>query len=130
VVRCGSAVQEAGARVEKISINVDKPSMMETPFNLTPPVVLMKGENNPAFLISWRSQKDLVRRLAWKSAAMIWCSTRSNGSPGWISRRTADARFARQHLLPWIGRRLTGRSSGDGLLPKRPELHPYEEPPA
>ena len=73
VVRCGSAVQEAGARVEKISINVDKPSMMETPFNLTPPVVLMKGENNPAFLISWRSQKDLVRRLAWKSAAMIWC---------------------------------------------------------
>ncbi|WNM33496.1 SGNH/GDSL hydrolase family protein [Streptomyces sp. Li-HN-5-11] len=34
--------------------------------------------------------------------------------PGWLARRTADARFARQHLLPWIGRRLTGRSSGDG----------------
>ncbi|MEV7345950.1 SGNH/GDSL hydrolase family protein [Streptomyces sp. NPDC093544] len=50
--------------------------------------------------------------------------------PGWISRRTADARFAKQHLLPWIGRRLTGRSSGDGLPPKRPELYPYEEPPA
>ena len=29
------------------------------------------------------------------------------------------------HLLPWIGRRLTGRSSGDGRLPKRPELLPY-----
>ena len=25
-------------------------------------------------------------------------------------------------LLPWIKRRLTGRSSGDGVLPKRPEL--------
>ncbi|MYV65484.1 SGNH/GDSL hydrolase family protein, partial [Streptomyces sp. SID2131] len=24
-----------------------------------------------------------------------------------------------------IGRRLTGRSSGDGLAPKRPELLPY-----
>ncbi|MBC2902684.1 SGNH/GDSL hydrolase family protein [Streptomyces cupreus] len=46
--------------------------------------------------------------------------------PGWFSRRVADARFARQHLLPWIGRRLTGRSSGDGLPPKRPDLLPYE----
>ncbi|MBW8739189.1 MAG: SGNH/GDSL hydrolase family protein [Streptomyces turgidiscabies] len=34
--------------------------------------------------------------------------------PGWGTRRVADARFARQYLLPWIGRRLTGRSSGDG----------------
>ncbi|MFE3167699.1 SGNH/GDSL hydrolase family protein [Streptomyces sp. NPDC059224] len=34
--------------------------------------------------------------------------------PGWAARRVADARFTRQHLLPWIGRRLTGRSSGDG----------------
>ena len=48
--------------------------------------------------------------------------------PGWITRRVTDARFARQHLLPWIGRRLTGRSSGDGLPAKRPELLPYEGP--
>jgi lysophospholipase L1-like esterase len=48
--------------------------------------------------------------------------------PGWVSRRVADVRFARQHLMPWIGRRLTGRSSGDGLPPKRPELLPYEGP--
>ncbi|GGX96867.1 SGNH/GDSL hydrolase family protein [Streptomyces hiroshimensis] len=34
--------------------------------------------------------------------------------PGWASRRAADARFTREHLVPWIGRRLTGRSSGDG----------------
>ncbi|MET9075593.1 SGNH/GDSL hydrolase family protein [Streptomyces sp. NPDC004232] len=46
--------------------------------------------------------------------------------PGWAARRVADARFARQHLLPWIGRRLTGRSSGDGRPAKRPELLPYE----
>ncbi|WP_329525776.1 SGNH/GDSL hydrolase family protein [Streptomyces sp. NBC_01462] len=48
--------------------------------------------------------------------------------PGWTARRTADVRFARQHLLPWIGRRLTGRSSGDGRPAKRPELLPYEGP--
>jgi len=50
--------------------------------------------------------------------------------PGWVTRRVADVRFARQHLLPWIGRRLTGRSSGDGRPAKRPELLPYEGPAA
>ncbi|MCZ0991978.1 SGNH/GDSL hydrolase family protein [Streptomyces noursei] len=30
--------------------------------------------------------------------------------PRWAARRTADLRFAREHLVPWIGRRLTGRS--------------------
>jgi lysophospholipase L1-like esterase len=39
----------------------------------------------------------------------------------WTARLGADVRFARRHLLPWIGRRLTGRSSGDGRTPKRPE---------
>lgn len=46
----------------------------------------------------------------------------------WPHRRTADLRFARQYLWPWIVRRATGRSSGDGLPPKRPELLPYEPP--
>lgn len=34
--------------------------------------------------------------------------------PHWATRRVDDLRFAREHLFPWIGRRLTGRSSGDG----------------
>ncbi|HEX8872771.1 MAG TPA: GIDE domain-containing protein, partial [Candidatus Acidoferrum sp.] len=41
-------------------------------FNLTPPVVLMKGMNNSTFVISFRSQKEFVSALAWKSAAMVW----------------------------------------------------------
>lgn len=48
----------------------------------------------------------------------------------WAHRRRSDLRFARQHLLPWVGRRLTGRSSGDGRSPKRPELGPWTVPPA
>jgi lysophospholipase L1-like esterase len=48
--------------------------------------------------------------------------------PNWGARRVADVRFARQYLAPWIGRRLTGRSSGDGLPAKRPDLLPYEDP--
>jgi hypothetical protein len=41
-------------------------------FDPHPPVVLMKGKNNPTFLISWRSQIDLVRSLGWKCTLMIW----------------------------------------------------------
>ncbi|MCS0635656.1 SGNH/GDSL hydrolase family protein [Streptomyces sp. LP05-1] len=52
----------------------------------------------------------------------------SHVPPGWMARRIGDARFAREHLGPWIGRRLTGRSSGDGRPAKRPELLPYGEP--
>ncbi|MCW4384609.1 SGNH/GDSL hydrolase family protein [Salinibacterium sp. SYSU T00001] len=36
----------------------------------------------------------------------------------------ADAAWAREYFGPWIGRRLTGRSSGDGLSPRWPELRP------
>ncbi|MFC7328989.1 SGNH/GDSL hydrolase family protein [Marinactinospora rubrisoli] len=46
----------------------------------------------------------------------------------WRTARGADLRWAREYLVPWVGRRLTGRSSGDGLAPKRPELTPV--PPA
>lgn len=40
--------------------------------------------------------------------------------PGAPSRRTAD--YYRRYVLPWIGRRLTGRSSGDGRTAKIPQL--------
>jgi len=41
-------------------------------FDPHPPVVMMKGTNNPTFLISWRSQRDLARSLGWKCTLMIW----------------------------------------------------------
>jgi len=41
-------------------------------FDPRPAVVLMKGKNNSTFLISWRSQRDLARSLAWKCTLMIW----------------------------------------------------------
>ena len=41
-------------------------------FDLNPKTVLMKGTHNPAFFISWRSQRDLVQSLSWKSGLMIW----------------------------------------------------------
>jgi len=62
-------------RVSQISVNGHPQSAQpeEHPaFDLHPPVVLMKGKNDPSFLISWHSQQDLVHNLAWKSATMIW----------------------------------------------------------
>ena len=41
-------------------------------FDLHPPVVLMQGSHQPAFFISWRSQRDVVQSLGWKSGLMIW----------------------------------------------------------
>ncbi|MGI5327779.1 SGNH/GDSL hydrolase family protein [Actinomadura nitritigenes] len=38
----------------------------------------------------------------------------------WLTSRREDLHWARAYLLPWIGRRATGRSSGDGRGPKRP----------
>jgi lysophospholipase L1-like esterase len=43
---------------------------------------------------------------------------------GWLAERQLDARWASDHAAPWVSRRLRGVSSGDGLLPKRPELLP------
>lgn len=45
-----------------------------------------------------------------------------------ISARVASAAYYRRHVLPWIGRRLTGRSSGDGRTAKRPGLLPVDRP--
>lgn len=40
------------------------------------------------------------------------------------AQRAANLAWARRHAVPWVQRRLTGRSSGDGVEPKRPTLAP------
>jgi lysophospholipase L1-like esterase len=42
----------------------------------------------------------------------------------WLAARRMDARWARRHAAPWVSRRLRGVSTGDDVLPKRPELLP------
>jgi lysophospholipase L1-like esterase len=42
----------------------------------------------------------------------------------WMTQRRRDLKWAREHVVPWIGRQLRGESMGDGLAPKRPELLP------
>ncbi len=44
--------------------------------------------------------------------------------PPWAAARRQDARWIREYAGPWLRRRLTGDSSGDGVPPKRPDLLP------
>jgi lysophospholipase L1-like esterase len=41
-------------------------------------------------------------------------------------RRPPSLKYYREYVLPWIGRRITGRSSGDGRSAKLPELTPID----
>jgi lysophospholipase L1-like esterase len=43
----------------------------------------------------------------------------------WARRRQADLDWAREFALPFLYGRLRGRRTGDGFVPKRPELTPY-----
>ncbi|MFG1920303.1 SGNH/GDSL hydrolase family protein [Cryptosporangium sp. NPDC048952] len=52
-----------------------------------------------------------------------WMESLPMATPArWVTARRADLQWARAHLAPWIGRRLTGRSSGDTITAKRPDL--------
>ncbi|KPC78099.1 MULTISPECIES: SGNH/GDSL hydrolase family protein [Streptomyces] len=60
-----------------------------------------------------------VAEAVWQTlglpAESDWRAPMPASAPArWAQRRIDDVRFGRQHLIPWIGRRLTGRSSGDG----------------
>lgn len=49
---------------------------------------------------------------------------KQGGSGQWLAARREDLQWARVHAAPWVVRRLRGVSSGDDVLPKRPELLP------
>jgi lysophospholipase L1-like esterase len=45
---------------------------------------------------------------------------------GRVAAIRAEAIWLRRHMLPWVGRHLRGRSSGDGIAAKRPQPIPVE----
>ncbi|MBC7441345.1 MAG: SGNH/GDSL hydrolase family protein [Ramlibacter sp.] len=46
----------------------------------------------------------------------------------WRGARTEDILWAREYLLPWVLRRIRHQSSGDHVLPKRPDAAPFCQP--
>lgn len=43
----------------------------------------------------------------------------------WVYRQAEDLRWVRNHVMPYVRRRMLGAHTGDGYLPKRPELLPF-----
>ncbi|MFF4380774.1 SGNH/GDSL hydrolase family protein [Kitasatospora sp. NPDC092039] len=72
------------------------------------------------------------QRVALLAARSLGLRTEQDPEAPWPDTRVltpADQRreniqWAREHLLPWVGRRLRGESSGDHVEPKRPDLLP------
>ncbi|WP_345764741.1 SGNH/GDSL hydrolase family protein [Diaminobutyricibacter sp. McL0608] len=46
----------------------------------------------------------------------------------WRQARAEDLSWAREYLVPWVIRRIRHQSSGDQVLPKRPEAAPFVYP--
>ncbi|MET8539776.1 SGNH/GDSL hydrolase family protein [Kitasatospora sp. NPDC004799] len=72
------------------------------------------------------------QRVALMAARTLGVSTAQDPEAPWpaapelstAERYRQDAHWAREHLLPWVGRRLRGESAGDGMAAKRPDLLP------
>jgi len=64
----------------------------------------------------------------WREPLPVQGGAPAPAVTGWIAARRMDARWVRQHAVPWVRRRISGVSSGDGVLPKRPQLLAVERP--
>ena len=72
LVKTGISISPKPATSASSPASNDDGVFLDTAFDLHPPVVLMQGTYNRAFFISWRSQREVVKSLGWKSALMIW----------------------------------------------------------
>lgn len=70
------------------------------------------------------------RRVALRAAQVLGLPVEDDPDKPWppkpprdpAAARRESLHWAREHLLPWVGRRLRHESSGDHVQPKRPEL--------
>jgi hypothetical protein len=77
------------------------------------------------------------QRVAWQAAEVLgagsghdWATPLPPGPA--VRRRVAvreDAQWVREYVGPWVGRRLRRRSSGDTVVPKRPQPGPVQPGP-
>ncbi|MGW0564759.1 SGNH/GDSL hydrolase family protein [Streptomyces sp. NPDC003016] len=71
-------------------------------------------------------------RVALRAAQVLGLDVPADPDQAWplmaprgsLEARRDNIQWAREHLVPWIGRRLRGESSGDHIEAKRPDLLP------
>ncbi len=56
-----------------------------------------------------------------------WRAPLDDVSPGAVLGLRANALWARQHVAPWVSRRVRGRSSGDAVSAKRPSFEAWPD---
>lgn len=81
--------------------------------------------------LTTEGHQRVAAQAAWtlgsRGAAQDWLTPLPPAEPlSRIATARAHASWAKEYLGPWVGRRLTGRSSGDTLSPKRPALAPVD----
>ncbi|GAB7186919.1 SGNH/GDSL hydrolase family protein [Kitasatospora sp. Ki12] len=72
------------------------------------------------------------QRVALLAARSLGLATEQDPEAPWpdtpvltpADQRRENIQWAREYLIPWVGRRLRGESSGDHVDPKRPDLMP------
>jgi hypothetical protein len=65
-----TASHEANSQSNRLGKDGQKPGSVDG-FDLAPPLVLMKGPDNSAFVISCHSQPEVVSSLGWKSIGLV-----------------------------------------------------------
>jgi lysophospholipase L1-like esterase len=74
-----------------------------------------------------RVAAHVLTKLGVEPDPQWWASPGPPPQLSWPAARLQDLRWARVHFVPWVKRRLTGRSSGDLLGAKRPVLAPFPD---
>ena len=70
-----------------------------------------------------RIAEALAVHLGLPGATSAWSEPLPDAPPPrWRDQLRAEGAWTRRHLLPWFWRHLHGRSSGDGITPKVPQL--------
>ena len=97
-------------------------------------VIDMFGDDGLAHPAAWSADRLHLSALGHRRVAALvlavlgwppdaaWLALPDLEASSWLRTRGADLQWACAHLGPWVRRRLAGRSSGDGRVPKRPVL--------
>ncbi|MGN7192287.1 SGNH/GDSL hydrolase family protein [Curtobacterium sp. MCBA15_004] len=96
-----------------------------------PHVTVVDNWSDPVFhdIALWAPDRLHLNTLGHRRVAANVLAALGVDVPDWDDTTTLAARAStiehlRVHVLPWVGRRLTGRSSGDGREPKSATLGP------
>jgi lysophospholipase L1-like esterase len=114
--RINELVDQLAEKYGAVTVDLHAARVFDDPRLWAPDRIHLTGEGH-------RRVAEAVLEALGRGTGFDW---RAPLPPAAAPRRAAklwaDLRWLVGFLLPWIKRRLTGKSSGDGVLPKRPEL--------